>query len=61
MILSEKRRIFTRIQIWMGERIRKAIENSVFRFDGICVRITASLGIHIKKVDGVDIEAVFLI
>ena len=40
------------------ERIRKAIENFDFRFDEICVRITASFGFHIKKVESVDIEAV---
>jgi len=40
------------------ERSRKAIENSVFRFDEICVRITASFGLHIKKVESVDIEKV---
>jgi len=40
------------------ERIRKAIENSDFRFDEICVRITASLGFYMIKVESVDIEKV---
>ena len=40
------------------DRIRKAIEKADFRFDETCVRITASFGFHIKKMESVDIEKV---
>ena len=38
------------------EHIRKAIEAYDFRFDDVCVRISASFGFHIKEVDSVDIK-----
>ena len=40
------------------ERIRKAIEKADFHFDETCIRITASIGFHIIKVESVDEEAV---
>ena len=40
------------------DRIRKAIEKADFRFDEICVRITASFGFHIIKFESVDIAKV---
>jgi len=40
------------------ERIRKAIATSDFRFNDTCIRITASLGFHIKKVERPDVESV---
>ena len=40
------------------ERIRKVAENFEFRFEEKLVRITASLGFHIKKVESADSETV---
>ena len=40
------------------ERIRKAIDAYIFCFDGTNVRITASLGFHLIKVEIVDTEKV---
>ena len=39
-----------------SERIRKAIENFAFYYKKTIIRITASFGFHIKKVESVDIE-----
>ena len=36
------------------ERIRKIVENSEFCFDETCIRITVSLGFHLRKVKGRD-------
>jgi diguanylate cyclase (GGDEF)-like protein len=38
------------------ERIRKAIEHFEFRFEDACVRITVSLGFHLKKAANSDVE-----
>jgi diguanylate cyclase (GGDEF)-like protein len=40
------------------ERIRKAVENFEFCFDGVCIRITVSLGFHLRKVQGSDVETI---
>ena len=40
------------------ERIRKVTENFEFRFEEKLVRITASFGFHIKKVESADSETV---
>lgn len=39
------------------ERIRKAIENFDFCYGKKYIRMTASFGFHIKKIEGVDLEA----
>ena len=38
------------------ERIRKAVENFKFCFDETCIRLTASLGFHLRKVKGGDVK-----
>ena len=40
------------------ERIRKAVEKFEFCLDGVHMRITVSLGFHLLKVDGSDVEAI---
>lgn len=38
------------------ERIRKNVENFKFRFDGTCVRLTASFGFHLLSPNGRNLE-----
>ena len=40
------------------ERIRKAVEKFEFCLDGVHMRITVSLGFHLLKVEGSDVEAI---
>ena len=40
------------------ERIRTAVENFPFCVDETCIRITASLGCHLKKVEKSDVETI---
>jgi diguanylate cyclase (GGDEF)-like protein len=40
------------------ERIRKAVKNFEFCFDEACVRITISLGFHLMKVEGSDVDKI---
>ena len=40
------------------ERIRRAVESFEFCFDETCVRLTISLGFHLMKVEGSDVETI---
>ncbi len=47
----------TKENIYMqSERIRKAVENFEFCYDEACIRITISLGFHLMKVKGSEVD-----